>query len=153
MTKRFLMLLFAITLSIALTPSNAFAKGHGDEHDKGKHFDRDHDADSGRPPGWSHGRKTGWKGGDEPPGLAKKHHHDWDRDRDRDRHVHHTTHRTHHTYRRPATTTTTTTTTRRYPSSMMTGKPGSPNTVPHTTTTTTTTTRRPADFNDRDLKH
>ena len=30
--------------------------------------------ESGRsvPPGWSHGRKTGWGGRDLPPGLAKK---------------------------------------------------------------------------------
>lgn len=27
---------------------------------------------SGGPPGWSHGRKTGWGGGGLPPGLAKK---------------------------------------------------------------------------------
>ncbi len=26
----------------------------------------------GKPPGWSKGRKTGWKGGAVPPGLAKK---------------------------------------------------------------------------------
>ena len=25
-----------------------------------------------RPPGWHHGRKTGWHGRHEPPGLAKK---------------------------------------------------------------------------------
>lgn len=24
------------------------------------------------PPGWSHGKKTGWHGGHRPPGLAKK---------------------------------------------------------------------------------
>ncbi len=28
---------------------------------------------SGRPHGWSHGRKVGWGGCDLPPGLAKKH--------------------------------------------------------------------------------
>ena len=25
------------------------------------------------PPGWSHGKKTGWQGENVPPGLAKKH--------------------------------------------------------------------------------
>ncbi len=25
-----------------------------------------------RPPGWNEGKKTGWRGGAEPPGLAKK---------------------------------------------------------------------------------
>lgn len=24
------------------------------------------------PPGWGHGKKTGWRGGHRPPGLAKK---------------------------------------------------------------------------------
>jgi hypothetical protein len=28
-------------------------------------------ADSGVPPGWSHGDKTGWRGGSVPPGWAK----------------------------------------------------------------------------------
>ena len=33
----------------------------------------DKNAPSGkRPPGWDKGKKTGWDGGDEPPGLAKK---------------------------------------------------------------------------------
>jgi hypothetical protein len=26
----------------------------------------------GHPPGWSRGRKVGWRGGNMPPGLAKK---------------------------------------------------------------------------------
>lgn len=33
---------------------------HGSKHAKGV------------PPGWSHGKKTGWGGGSMPPGLAKK---------------------------------------------------------------------------------
>jgi hypothetical protein len=23
------------------------------------------------PPGWSHGQKTGWNGGNQPPGMSK----------------------------------------------------------------------------------
>ena len=30
------------------------------------------DSDDRRPPGWDHGKKTGWRGGDMPPGQAKK---------------------------------------------------------------------------------
>ena len=29
----------------------------------------------GNPPGWEHGKKTGWHGGDKPPGFEKKEHH------------------------------------------------------------------------------
>jgi len=75
-------------------------KGHGFEMRHGggrdldredrvfRHADRDRDRDrdnrdnvfarrnglgpSSRPPGWSHGRKTGWGNCDLPPGLAKK---------------------------------------------------------------------------------
>lgn len=32
---------------------------------------------NGRPPGWSHGEKEGWKGADMPPGLAKGTPHGW----------------------------------------------------------------------------
>ncbi len=143
MTRKVLLFLFAMTLCLVLTPSSAFAKDHEDAHGRGKHFDRRHDRDSGRPPGWDRGKKTGWGGGAEPPGLAKKHQHDFDRDHDgyRDRHVRQTAHRRQHTYRRP-TTTTTTTTTRRYPSPIVTGKRGT------SQTTTTSTVRRPSDFND-----
>lgn len=28
--------------------------------------------EGGTPPGWGHGKKTGWHGGHRPPGLAKK---------------------------------------------------------------------------------
>lgn len=34
-------------------------EGHGGGH-------------QGTPPGWEHGKKKGWHGGDMPPGLAKK---------------------------------------------------------------------------------
>ena len=47
--------------------------GHNASHDRD--FDRDGDRDDHdrRPPGWSHGRKTGWGDCDVPPGQAKKH--------------------------------------------------------------------------------
>ena len=47
--------------------------GHNAGHDRD--FDRDGDRDDHdrRPPGWSHGRKTGWGDCDVPPGQAKKH--------------------------------------------------------------------------------
>ena len=48
-------------------------------HDLDDDRDRDHDrdpffarGDHSRPPGWSHGRKTGWGDCDVPPGQAKK---------------------------------------------------------------------------------
>lgn len=46
--------------------------GHNAGHDRD--FDRDGDRDDRerRPPGWSHGRKTGWGDCDVPPGQAKK---------------------------------------------------------------------------------
>lgn len=109
MKIRLLVFAIALAVGVTITPSNAFAKGFG--HD-GNHADRDHDRGGhATPPGWSHGKKTGWRGGDEPPGLAKKHH-DFDRDHDRDRHVYRANHRRYRTYhRRPTTTRTTTTTT------------------------------------------
>ncbi len=49
---------------------------HHGRHQRSHHADRRDDDDrygrSGRPPGWTHGRKTGWGGCDVPPGLAKK---------------------------------------------------------------------------------
>ncbi|PYX59510.1 MAG: hypothetical protein DMG73_08585 [Acidobacteria bacterium] len=47
--------------------------GHNAGHDRD--FDRDgaRDDHDRRPPGWSHGRKTGWGDCDVPPGQAKKH--------------------------------------------------------------------------------
>ena len=51
-------------------------KGHRDNDDDDKDHDKDHKKfvkDKKRPYGWDQGKKTGWGGGDEPPGLAKKH--------------------------------------------------------------------------------
>ncbi len=41
-------------------------------HHAERHDDDDRDDRFARPPGWSHGRKTGWGRCDAPPGLAKK---------------------------------------------------------------------------------
>lgn len=71
---------FAVASLVFSTNPSAWAKhgskgeGHGGAH-------------QGTPPGWEHGKKTGWHGGDKPPGLVKKegeqgrhhtkkHHHD-----------------------------------------------------------------------------
>ncbi|HZQ92629.1 MAG TPA: hypothetical protein VFA60_12605 [Terriglobales bacterium] len=103
-------LLLAIGTAAALCSAPAFAKDHGQGHgkDKFEKHDRDHDRDdrwrrdhdrddhfrhanSGTPPGWRHGRKTGWGNCDLPPGQAKKQgcHSTWvnHRDRDRDRRI------------------------------------------------------------------
>lgn len=54
----------------AQTAEDAKAK-----HDKKKGEKNFHPKkkDKKRPHGWDQGKKTGWNGGDEPPGLAKKH--------------------------------------------------------------------------------
>ena len=107
MKRRFEVTLITL-LGLALVPSVALAAdhGHGRDHDRDEHREaRDHDGDRhhGRGdrdddrderPGWSHGKKEGWKKSncDLPPGLAKKNpdcgearHRDRDRDHDRDR--------------------------------------------------------------------
>ncbi len=74
---------------------------HDRDHDRDDRLrhDRDHDRDDhrnhfrnngDRPPGWSHGKKTGWGDCNLPPGQAKKNgchgtdHHRGDGDHDRD---------------------------------------------------------------------
>ena len=135
MKLRLFILSLALALFVTMHPASAFAKdnGHGNDHQ----WNGDHDRNGGTPPGWSHGRKTGWRGGNEPPGQAKKHH-DFDRGRDRDHHVRHASQRRHRTYRRPATTAAHTTTTRRWPAN-----------TNHTATAANTNVRRPVDYNDR----
>ncbi len=84
--------LVALTLAmcLGLGTSSALAdrpegKAHGNPHAAAKHFDGDdhdwerrgkyeyrvYDGDH-RPPGWSHGKKTGWGDCGMPPGQAKK---------------------------------------------------------------------------------
>lgn len=46
-------------LILTVAPALADDRGH-----RGRHYDD--------PPGWSHGRKAGWRNCDLPPGLAKK---------------------------------------------------------------------------------
>jgi len=73
--------LAAMTLCGAMATGTAWARGneHGKEHDR--HQGREHaravseHRQQGRPaapPGWDHGRKTGWRNCDAPPGQAKK---------------------------------------------------------------------------------
>lgn len=92
----------AIVIALGLMPVPARAQGHGqgkgqgNGHGKGDkehgnpHGKQDRDGDEGRgwerregyeyrayeadgrPPGWSHGRKTGWGNCGMPPGQAKK---------------------------------------------------------------------------------
>jgi hypothetical protein len=133
--------LFLGTLCLALIPSPAYAKPHGDKGDKHekseKHGhdrddwhhrdhgrkDYDHHGASARPAGWDKGKKTGWGGCDVPPGQAKKvgchpdrrdHHHDYHHDvRHRERHDgHRDDHRPRPVYtHHPRPNGTTTTTT------------------------------------------
>ncbi len=129
MKNRLLMFLFAGVLCVGLTPATAFAKGPGEGHGRGDANHVDRGRDGGDPHGWSKGKKKGWHGEDEPPGLEKKEHH-------ASRGVHHNTHRTYH---HPATTN------RHYPSTATT----KPNT---TTATKTTKVRRPVDYKDHDVR-
>ena len=66
-TIRF-MILGLLAASIGLGTSLAYAKEHGG-HAK-EHGGKEHGGTA--PPGWSKGKKKGWKGGAKPPGLAKK---------------------------------------------------------------------------------
>ena len=58
---------------------NGHGNGHGNKHDndddrwehRGDYDYRVYQGDQ-RPPGWSHGKKTGWKNCGMPPGQAKK---------------------------------------------------------------------------------
>ncbi len=103
--KRLLRFMLGLAASLALLPAAALAENHGKgnwrDHDGNRHFehrDRDHGRDfhrNGNPPGWEHGRKTGWRGGNEPPGLARKHDRDFHGEHDRDRYRHHA-YRRHH---------------------------------------------------------
>jgi hypothetical protein len=65
--------LLATSFAFAI-PAIAEAKGghgHGHGHgDGGGHHAHMHDFSS--PPGWSHGRKVGWRGMGCPPGLWKQ---------------------------------------------------------------------------------
>jgi hypothetical protein len=85
--------IWIVLLGLAVMSGPALARDHGNDRDRDRddrkeardhdrhrrhgHGDRDDDDDDdrdGRPPGWRHGRKEGWKksGCDLPPGLAKK---------------------------------------------------------------------------------
>ena len=57
-TRRWNSLVFVLAFLILVASPSAFAKK----------------TDNGTPPGWSHGKKTGWHGADKPPGFEKKEH-------------------------------------------------------------------------------
>ena len=91
MTKRLLAILgLAAALGLG-TPALMADHGDKDKHHGNKHDDRDDDRDNDRgwerrdgyeyrvyadhdqrPPGWGHGKKTGWGNCGLPPGQAKK---------------------------------------------------------------------------------
>ncbi len=62
MRKRMFSVLSVLFGLLVLTVAPAMAQGRGH---RGRYYDDD-------PPGWSHGRKAGWRNCDLPPGLAKK---------------------------------------------------------------------------------
>ena len=61
------MLVFAIASLVFSVNPSAWAK----HEDKAKSSEDTH---QGTPPGFDQGKKTGWQGGNKPPGLAKKKH-------------------------------------------------------------------------------
>lgn len=72
--KMIVMKTLAIAVSLILAAgltNSAYAKGgHGGGHGHGS-FAMTH-GHYGTPPGWSHGRKVGWRGHGCPPGLWKQ---------------------------------------------------------------------------------
>ena len=64
-----LMLAASLVIAAGFALANpAFAKG-GHGHGHGHGMSHGH---HGTPPGWSHGRKVGWRGHGCPPGLWKQ---------------------------------------------------------------------------------
>ncbi|HJY84358.1 MAG TPA: hypothetical protein VKK81_25160 [Candidatus Binatia bacterium] len=75
-----------LMLAVSASPAPAKGRGNGKDRERGgsvdasvhvQKGDRDRsfaraDGLQGRPPGWNHGRKTGWGNCDVPPGQAKK---------------------------------------------------------------------------------
>jgi len=78
----------AFMLAVSASPALAQGRGNSKDRERGGSVDAqasvhvqkgDHDRSfagthgpQGRPPGWDHGRKTGWGNCDVPPGQAKK---------------------------------------------------------------------------------
>ncbi len=64
---RMLVIVFvALFLGLSFTAPLVYAKGHGGNGGNAS-------GPGSEPKGWDEGKKKGWNGGDEPPGLAKKH--------------------------------------------------------------------------------
>lgn len=66
--------LLALLLSFLAFSSTSLARGRQEQQSDrtgwGERWDGSQD---NHPPGWDKGKKTGWRGDDEPPGQAKKH--------------------------------------------------------------------------------
>jgi hypothetical protein len=86
MKRLFVILALATSLGVGAPSLMADHGDHGHKHGN-KHFDDDDDQrwerrdgyeyrafakEDDRPPGWSHGQKTGWRNCGLPPGQAKK---------------------------------------------------------------------------------
>jgi len=76
MRAKWMMVLVAAGAAIAISASASVAEakgGHGHGFGRGHgHFMASHARFIGSPPGWSRGRKIGWRGHGCPPGLWKK---------------------------------------------------------------------------------
>ena len=60
----------AESIADALTTKSSSENGEDDDSHGKKHKHKK-SKEGWRPPGWDKGKKTGWEGGDEPPGLQK----------------------------------------------------------------------------------
>src|SRR6266404_5401261 len=63
--KKFIAVLVALVLGFSFMMPSVYAKGHGRSESNSP-------GPGSEPSGWDQGKKKGWNGGDEPPGLAKK---------------------------------------------------------------------------------
>ena len=96
MTKKVIIVFSIMTAAVICLAGSALARGHGHmppgldkktahdtqvQHEAGSQDawiqpvpspEQDEKWKDGRPPGWSHGKKTGWGDSDMPPGLSKK---------------------------------------------------------------------------------
>ncbi len=68
-------LLFLVTSFLTVTGSRLAEARKQNQPDRPDWSDRWNKPDDNQPPGWDRGKKTGWRGQDEPPGQEKKHRH------------------------------------------------------------------------------
>ncbi|MBI3601860.1 MAG: hypothetical protein HY209_03100 [Candidatus Omnitrophica bacterium] len=76
--KRLAVMLTTLVLGFSFMVPSVYAKGQGKggSHSPGPGFE---------PKGWDEGKKKGWNGGEEPPGLAKQ---DKDKDKNKNKDKH-----------------------------------------------------------------